>query len=98
MNRPAFRPLQNTSLPHSFRQIRLERARERNRLQITECRLIVDNGMPRIDHGDLAGETARLSTAKPREDGRELPPTTAMVRGENTRSRPNVDVARSHRG
>ena len=28
MNRPAFKPLQNTSLPHSFRQIRLERARE----------------------------------------------------------------------
>jgi len=28
MNRPAFMPLQNTALPHSFRQIRLERARE----------------------------------------------------------------------
>lgn len=28
MNRPAFRPLQNTALPHSFRVIRLGRARE----------------------------------------------------------------------
>lgn len=28
MNRPTFKPLQNTALPHSFRQIRLERARE----------------------------------------------------------------------
>ncbi len=28
MNRPAFRPLQNTALPQSFRMIRLGRARE----------------------------------------------------------------------
>ncbi len=28
MNRAAFKPLQNTALPHAFRQIRLERARE----------------------------------------------------------------------
>ena len=28
MNRAGFKPLQNTSLPHSFRRIRLERARE----------------------------------------------------------------------
>ncbi|MBR1208475.1 MULTISPECIES: hypothetical protein [unclassified Bradyrhizobium] len=28
MNRAAFTPLQNTALPHSFRQVRLERARE----------------------------------------------------------------------
>ncbi|TWB93142.1 hypothetical protein FBZ93_111181 [Bradyrhizobium macuxiense] len=28
MNRAAFKPLQNTSLPHSFRYIRLERARD----------------------------------------------------------------------
>ena len=28
MNRPAFKPLQNTSLPRAFRLIRLERARE----------------------------------------------------------------------
>ncbi|MFB9261594.1 hypothetical protein ACFFWD_00065 [Bradyrhizobium erythrophlei] len=30
MNRVAFKPLQNTALPHSFRHIRLERARERD--------------------------------------------------------------------
>ena len=31
MNRAGFKPLQNTSLPHLFRHIRLERAREHSR-------------------------------------------------------------------
>ena len=30
MNHPAFRPIRNTSLPHGFRYIRLERARDQH--------------------------------------------------------------------